>query len=182
MGLFSPSTVNITNEISAVISVLIENLPVFSHIDQSRLAVFLAKARKKSRHGIYAKVIGRNEVPPGYHLSHFPREVLYALYFYWPRFIDASFEEKVNVICHELYHISDAFDGKMRRIGTRLHGASRAKFEEGYRAEMLAMLTRDEVASRLDRFKFLSNNSEALSQKFKVVADFYRLPKLVAAR
>jgi hypothetical protein len=43
------------------------------------------------------------------------REMLYLLTFCLPRFLDQSFEEKLITVFHELYHVSPAFDGDLRR-------------------------------------------------------------------
>ena len=72
-----------------------------------------------------------------------------------PRFFQQPFERRVLTLIHELYHIAPAFDGTIRRFGTRSHGGSRAKFNDnlqplvdGYLAanpseELLAILRSD---------------------------------------
>jgi hypothetical protein len=43
------------------------------------------------------------------------REFLYILTFYLPRFMDMGFDEKLNTVFHELWHIGPDFDGDLRR-------------------------------------------------------------------
>ena len=47
--------------------------------------------------------------------------MLYILTFYLPRFLDHSFREKLITVFHELYHISPAFNGDIRRMDGRYH-------------------------------------------------------------
>ncbi len=42
-------------------------------------------------------------------------EFLYLLTFCLPRFLNQDFEDKLVTLLHELYHISPAFDGDLRR-------------------------------------------------------------------
>jgi hypothetical protein len=58
--------------------------------------------------------------------------MLYLLAFYLPRFLNQSFEEKLTTIVHELWHISPAFDGDLRRHNGRCfaHGPSQREFDE----------------------------------------------------
>ena len=39
--------------------------------------------------------------------------------FYLPRFCDQSLDEKLSTVMHELWHISPAFDGDIRRLPGR---------------------------------------------------------------
>jgi len=60
------------------------------------------------------------------------REVLYVLNFCLPRFLDADFDDKLVTLFHELYHISPAFDGDLRRHGGRydVHTSSQRKYDQ----------------------------------------------------
>src|SRR5690606_31172647 len=66
------------------------------------------------------------------------REYLYLLSFYLPRFLNHSLEEKLSTVLHELWHISPAFDGDLRRHPGRCyaHGHSQQEYDE--RVEVLA--------------------------------------------
>ena len=47
------------------------------------------------------------------------REMLYLVTFCLPRFLDQNFDDKFVTLFHELYHISPAFDGDLRRLAGR---------------------------------------------------------------
>src|SRR5206468_1851711 len=46
-------------------------------------------------------------------------EMLYLVTFCLPRFLDQTFDDKFITLFHELFHISPAFDGDLRRHGGR---------------------------------------------------------------
>ena len=86
-------------------------------------------------------------------LLHRGNDILYLIYFLVPRFLDLPLREKLVTVCHELYHISPAFDGDLRRFPGRnyAHGSSRRTFNDlvsGIVDDYLR--TRDEAA--LPRF------------------------------
>ena len=55
------------------------------------------------------------------------REMLYLVTFCLPRFLDQDFDDKFVTLFHELYHISPAFDGDLRRHGGRCELHSHSK-------------------------------------------------------
>jgi len=57
--------------------------------------------------------------------------MLYLVTFCLPRFLDQPFEDKFITLFHELYHISPAFDGDLRRYGGRgdLHTHSKKEYD-----------------------------------------------------
>jgi predicted metallopeptidase len=57
------------------------------------------------------------------------REVLYLLTFVLPRFLEQTFEEKLTTVFHELYHMSPAFDGDIRRHPGRYAAHTHSKCE-----------------------------------------------------
>ena len=59
------------------------------------------------------------------------KELLYFLSFYLPRFLERSFQDKLVTIFHELWHISPAFDGDLRRHEGRcyMHSPRQADFD-----------------------------------------------------
>ncbi len=107
------------------------HLPELQHLEPHRVLVSMAEARQRTRHGIYAKVIPSRGYPGGGpEFSYEGRKALYLMYFYLPRFHDQSFQGKVSTIIHECYHISPAFDGKIRRLeGGKAHGRSLRSYE-----------------------------------------------------
>jgi hypothetical protein len=75
------------------------------------------------------------------------REMLYLMTFCLPRFLEQEFDDKFITIFHELYHISPAFDGDLRRHEGRycIHSHS----QRCYDAQM-ADLARQYLASQPD--------------------------------
>jgi hypothetical protein len=59
-------------------------------------------------------------------------EILYLVTFCLPRFLDLDFDEKLITLFHELYHISPAFDGDLRRHDGRyaIHSHSQRRYDE----------------------------------------------------
>lgn len=112
--------------------------PAFSHIDPQRIAICFAQTRRPGPQGTHASIYplrfpggkleqrrhGRTWRMP--QLTSQGREVLYALFFFLPRFCDLSRQEKLITVLHELYHISPDFDGDVRQpAGNRWpHGDS----------------------------------------------------------
>lgn len=101
----------------------------FQHIRMEEVAVTWAQTRRPVEWGLQAKltpmrfeggatVIRRrgNRLWTVQRVYHEGREMLYILTFYLPRFLNLSFEEKLITVFHELYHISPAFDGDIRRF------------------------------------------------------------------
>ena len=68
------------------------------------------------------------------------REILYILSFYLPRFMDIDFREKLATVFHELWHISAAFDGDIRRHPGRCYAHTHSQKE--YDAEMKILASR----------------------------------------
>ena len=58
--------------------------------------------------------------------------MLYVMTFCLPRFLNQDFDEKIVTLFHELYHISPAFDGDLRRHGGRyqVHTHSQKNYDE----------------------------------------------------
>lgn len=77
------------------------------------------------------------------------REILYVVTFYVPRFLSLEPRARLAVVFHELFHVSPACDGDLRRFeGHRsAHGRSVSAFEEGFQADLAVYL-----ASRRARF------------------------------
>jgi predicted metallopeptidase len=128
----------------------------FSHIDPNRLMICLSSTRSGGVHGIFAKIhplrfAGGNrtkQVRRGRRsftcampvIERQGEEMLYIIYFLFPRFFDLSFREKLITIFHELFHISPSFDGDIRRFPGRnyAHGSSTNK----YNAAMATLVER----------------------------------------
>lgn len=141
-------TLNLTAELERLIVDLTATLPDFRHIDPPRLLVCVSTTRSGGIGGTYARIHplrfpggsrtsvirkGRRrltvEMPA---VTHQGNEILYLIYFLVPRFLDLPYREKIITVCHELYHISPAFDGDLRRFPGRnyAHGSSRKKYNQ----------------------------------------------------
>ena len=139
-------TLNLTVELERLIADIAATLPVFSHVEPSRLMLCVSSTRSGGIGGTYAKIHplrfpggsrtgilrrGRRHVTVEMPLlTHRGTEVLYLIYVLVPRFLDLSLREKLVTVCHELYHISPTFDGDLRRFPGRnyAHGSSRANY------------------------------------------------------
>jgi hypothetical protein len=73
--------------------------------------------------------------------------VLYVLAVCLPRFLDLPFDEKLVTVFHELYHMSQRFDGDLRRHDGRYQYHTHSK--KGYDDEM-ARLVRQYLAGEPD--------------------------------
>jgi len=141
-------TLNLTAELERFIADLAAALPVYRHIDPVRLLICVSSTRSGGVGGTYAKIHplrfpgglrtdvfrrGRRRVTVEMpEVTHRGNDILYLIYFLVPRFLDLPLREKLITVCHELYHISPAFDGDLRRFPGRnyAHGSSRKKYNE----------------------------------------------------
>jgi predicted metallopeptidase len=118
--------------------------PEFRHIDMSRVVVTFAQTRSPVEWGMQAKLTpmrferGAMTQKRGgklwtvQRLFHNGREMLYMLTFYLPRFLNLSYTEKLVTVFHELYHISESFDGDIRRFegACYMHTGSQASYDQ----------------------------------------------------
>lgn len=143
-----------------------DRCPTLVHIDTERLLVSFTPSRNRSRYGLQARVtpmrfrdgaLTRRYRGVLYGVQRYfvdGREVLYLVTFCLPRFLDQPFEEKLVTVFHELYHISPAFDGDLRRHPGRCAIHTRSK--RAYDRSMLK-LVRDYVSGhpQPEVFEFL---------------------------
>lgn len=132
---------------------------VLRHIDAGRLLFAVTQARSHRRHGLQARVtplrcregrLLRQRHGSWYQVQRYfvgGHEMLYLVTFCLPRFLDQDRDEKFVTLFHELYHISPAFDGDLRRHGRR--GAWHAHSKRDYDRHM-AHLAREYLASGPD--------------------------------
>jgi predicted metallopeptidase len=149
-------TLNLTGELERLIADISSRVDEFRHVDPSRVMVCVATTRGGGVHGTYAKIhplrfengsrttlvkrrrsTVRCEVTP---VSRQGVEMLYVIYVLVPRFLNLPLREKLITLFHELYHVSPAFDGDIRRFPGKnyAHGSSRKK----YNALMALMVDR----------------------------------------
>ncbi|QDU21196.1 hypothetical protein ETAA1_31610 [Urbifossiella limnaea] len=139
---------------------------VLRHVRMPAVLLSFTPCRNRSRYGLQARVtplrfrdgrLTRRHGPVEYQVQRFVvdgTEMLYLLTFCLPRFLDQPFEEKLVTVFHELYHMSPAFDGDLRRHPGRyaVHSHSKACYDE-----RMAGLAKEYVADHPepDLFEFL---------------------------
>jgi len=132
---------NLTAELERLIRDVTARTPELFHIAPEKLLVCVSSGRP-SAGGSLAKIHplrfaggeksvqsrrGRRSVlctMPS--ITHQGEEMLYVIYFLIPRFLELPFREKLITVFHELYHVSPACDGDIRRFPGRnyAHGSS----------------------------------------------------------
>jgi hypothetical protein len=154
--------------------------PDFRHVQSPRILVSVSQARGSSLGGLQARVTPlrfpggaltrqRSGVP--FQIQRYfngDHEYLYLLTFSLPRFLDQEFDQKLITIFHELYHLSPAFDGDLRRHTGRyaLHTHSQKEYDQhmvGYARTYLA--TKPEPAL----YGFLRMTFAQLEEQFGAV-------------
>lgn len=123
---------------------IVTRCEVFYHINASRLLFAVTQARTRLVHGLQARVTPlrfrdgqmiRRRRGTDYQVQRYfvgEREMLYVVTFCLPRFLDQDFDDKLITIFHELYHISPAFDGDLRRHDGRysIHSHSKRCYDQ----------------------------------------------------
>jgi hypothetical protein len=135
---------DITRHVRSIAQDMAARLPELSHVDVERIVFAFCQTRKRVRHGLFASLtplrFAAGEptgVKRGRRYGVQPvidgqgREMLYILRVYLPRFMDLDFREKLITVLHELWHISPAFDGDLRRHNGRcyIHTGSQAHYD-----------------------------------------------------
>jgi hypothetical protein len=177
------TTLNLTAELERLIADIAAQVEEFHHIDPRRLMVCVNSSRN-SLHGTFAKIHplrfhggeltrvvkkGRSHfacIMP--EVSHNGIDMLYVIYFTLPRFMDRPLQEKLVTIFHELYHISPAFDGDIRRFPGRnfAHGSSAKK----YNLLMAALVEKYLLLpASSERVAFLDVDMDGLHQRYRAV-------------
>jgi hypothetical protein len=131
------------NAIRALCADIAGRCPDFKHIDASRILFAFTQAHNGRGHGLQARVtpmrfrdgsLTRRHRGVEYQVQRYRldgREILYIMTFCLPRFLNLDFDEKIITLFHEIYHISPAFDGDLRRLGGRycVHGHSQKTYD-----------------------------------------------------
>lgn len=170
-------------------------LPQLSHVDMRRVAVSYSQARKNVAHGLQASLTPLR-FENGALTTHRRRglytvqrvfdscgsEMLYILNFYLPRFLNHALEEKLTTVVHELWHISPAFDGDLRRHDGRcyIHSGSQKEYDAEmarYAAQWLKTRPHREL------YEFLELDFRGLKTRHGAVFGVRMpAPKLIPAR
>ena len=191
------TTLNLTAELERLIADICRQVTEFSHIDPARVMVCVATTRGGGVHGTYAKIHplrfaggaqttrlrrGRRILTctmPA--VCHRGVEMLYVVYFLVPRFLDLPFREKLITVFHELFHVSPAFDGDIRRFPGKnyAHGSSTKRYN-AYMAQLA-----DAYLDQLEDHRlvaFLDGNMEALRGRYQsIVGRRFAAPKIVTS-
>jgi len=187
------TALNLTGELERLIRDITARCPELQHVVPERLLVCVSSGRPGVG-GSLAKIHplrfaggeksmtsrrGRRRVlctmPT---ITHQGEEILYVVYFLVPRFLELPFREKLITVFHELYHISPACDGDIRRFPGRnyAHGSS----TKSYNA-LMGMLV-DAYLERLpelSRPSFLEGNLAALRERHgAIVARRLQAPRI----
>ncbi len=187
----SITDINITDELSKLIEIISQKSCIFRHIDSSRILVCISSNRSNGRSGTYGKLVPlkfeNGDSVQKYNGKYYtiPRiinngiEQLYIIYFYMPKFFDLPDIEKLRVIFHELYHISEIFNGDIRRMGNSKiqHGYSKKKFNSFFDKELIDFHDFILTTSFID---FLRMDSSFLRREFgKIYCRRMKIPKPV---
>jgi len=168
-----------------------QRMEEFAHVRMGEVAVTFAQARRRVTWGLQAKLTplrferGQlSETRAGQlwtiqRLFHGQREMLYILTFYLPRFLETPFEEKLTTVFHELFHISPAFDGDIRRLAGRCHIHSDSQQEYDRHMAVLAQKWLEKSPPK-ELYGFLRNRFGTLQKKHGGVMGLQLpIPKLI---
>jgi hypothetical protein len=128
---------------------VVRHCPELAHVDVSRLLFGVTQARSGRKYGLQARVtplrfrggeLTRRRRGTWYQVQRYVVdgvEMLYLVTFCLPRFLDQEFDDKMMTLFHELYHISPAFEGDLRRLGGRydVHSHSKRAYD-AYMADL----------------------------------------------
>lgn len=121
-------------------------LPELAHIDTRRMLFCVSRSRTRDTHGLQARIVplrfdgGSRETERKRgrfvetfrmpQLHHEGVEILYLVYLMFPRFLRQDSQSRLETLIHELYHVSERFDGDIRRFAGRnfAHGSSRSRY------------------------------------------------------
>jgi len=149
-----PQVIDVSEQLDRLGRSLVSNLPELEHLDLNTILFTFSRSRRPGRGGLLARITplrgkkgsrrlqrtrGRYRETWEYpSLEHNGREILYLITILLPRFLHLAPRERLSTILHELWHVSPACDGDIRRFtGARYaHGTQR----DGYhtRVESLA--------------------------------------------
>lgn len=177
---------DLTHAITEVVHDIRRCCPDFQHIDLNRMMIGIFRAKSTGKSGLIARVHPlrfmngslltrkRSQLYTVQRFRYESREMLYFMSFCLPRFLDRSPDDKLVTIIHELFHISEKFDGDFRRLGGRCEVHSGRK--KNYDAHM-AVLAKQYLNNGADRTKlaFFQLNFMQLSQRHTGVVG-YELP------
>lgn len=183
-----------TQRVRDVCHDIVARTPELAHVDLSRVAFSFCQARRRTTWGLYASLtplrfkggaLTERRRRRMYTIQRlFDREgqeMLYILSFYLPRFMDLSLDEKLITVLHELWHISPAFDGDLRRHEGRCYAHTHSQAEYDARMAVLARRWLD-LDPPESLWGFLRHNFDGLiRENGRVVGVRIPRPKLLPA-
>ena len=183
---------NFTDQMRVICADMVNRLPELSHIDLSQVAMAYSQVRSPTVYGVLATmtplrfeagattVVRQGQTYTSQRLyDPSGKEMLYILTCYLPRFMNHSLEEKVLTLLHELWHISPAFNGDLRRFAGRCyaHGSSQADYDR--QVEVLAKKWWKQNPPSAC-YEFLQHQFAALQSKYgQVIGVRIPRPKLI---
>lgn len=189
---------NVTRELERLIAHVTGRVPELAHIDPTRLLVCISSTRGAGVRGTYARIHplrfpgGARSVERrrGRHtwvstmptIVHRQVEILYIIYFLVPRFLDLSLRVKLITVFHELYHISPAFDGDIRRFPGRnyAHGSSTRRYNTRM-GELVDLYLADHGSPEL--LAFLEGDMAELRSRHRtLVGRRFPVPRITSER
>ncbi|MDO5579843.1 MAG: putative metallopeptidase [Planctomycetia bacterium] len=167
-------------------------LPAFSHIKMDQIGISIRTTRNRKQFGTFASVVPlRFENGTDFIMKRGVRwvcqkfvnkqgtDLLYILSIYLQRFQDLPLLDKMSTILHELYHISEKFDGDIRRFNGRCyaHGSSRKEYDRQMAVYVQDWLRRDPPP---ELWEFLKLDFNELRTAYKkIVYSVYSVPRLI---
>jgi len=181
-------SINLTDVLTLIIHDIIKSTDEFKSFDINKILVCCASNRKDSKGAIYGKLQPLRFKDGSEIIQHNKRyytipkimlnnvEILYILYLYIPKFFDMPIKDKINVMFHELYHISPEFNGDIRRMGNikSAHGHSKKSFEEKYIKYASKYFNK---INETPFYSFLQMNFEDIEKQFRIIK--YRRMKII---
>ncbi len=148
-----------TGHVRRLLEDVVRRCSELRHVQMSRILLAVTQARTGRTHGLQARVtplrfargaLTRQRRGVTYQVQRYflgEHEYLYLMTFCLPRFLDQDFDDKFVTLFHEMYHLSPACDGDLRRHEGRYH--LHTHDQQGYDRHMLE-LARAYLATRPD--------------------------------
>ena len=186
-------TINITGTIKNIIKEISIFSPNFAYINTDKVLICISSNKKGNGGATYGKLVplrfegGNAAVKYNNHFYSMPTiksegiEQFYIIYFFIPRFFDLTFEEKIKIIFHELYHISPDFNGDIRRVskGKSAHGHSKKHFDSLFIDDLIQFSS---YIKKTPYIHFLNMNTKSLYKQFsKVIGRRMKMPKPIVS-
>lgn len=190
-GAHAPQPFDFTGAMRRLCADITQRLDEFRHIEMDQVAVSFAQARRDVSHGLLAKLTplrfeaGTLVTVRGtrswtiQRLFQGEREMLYILTFYLPRFQNQSFREKLITVMHELFHVSERFDGDIRRFPGHFHVHSHS--QKDYDRDMALLVDQYlKLKPPPDLYQFLKGSFHELLASYQdIVGLRVPIPKLI---